>query len=195
MKDFDKEIEKIVEQLLKPLYEQHEALNKKITTLQKKRKKLREDKEKAQLQTPVTKEQEIEYFLFEDGFVDGERHKARQKYWNGKGWWQSRYFHEIQQVNLSLMLYKGDTANLEKTIKNVEEVLPFLKPLNGKKRLGIFEHTLSENGSWTVEIDDESFDLVLHRYRRRSVEKQFKTLRELLEYIQKNHYYSDGDDN
>ena len=194
MKDFDKEIEKIVEQLT-PLYEQQEALNKKITALQKKRKKLREDKEKAQLQTPMTKEQEIEYFLFEDGFVDGERYQARQKYWNDKGWWQSGYFHEIQQVNLSLMLYKGDADNLEKTIKNVEEVLPFLKPLNGKKRLDIFEHTLSENGSWTVEIDDESFDLVLHRYRRRSVEKQFKTLRELLKYIQKNHYYSDGDDN
>lgn len=72
MKDFDKEIENIVEQL-KPLYEQQEALNKKITALQKKRKKLREDKEKAQLQTPMTKEQEIKYFLFEDGFVDVER--------------------------------------------------------------------------------------------------------------------------
>lgn len=193
MKDFDKEIEKIVEQL-KPLYEQQEALNKKITALQKKRKTLREDKEKAQLQTSMTKEQEIEYFLFEDGFVDGERYKARQKYWNDKGLWESGYFSEIQQVNLNLMLYKGDTANLEKTIKNVEEVLPFLKPLNGKKRLGIFEHTLSENGNWTVEIDDESFDLVLHHYHRRSVEKQFKTLRELIEYIQENHYYSDGDD-
>jgi len=193
MKDFDKEIENIVEQL-KPLYEQQEVLNKKITVLQKKRKELREDKEKAQLQAPMTKEQEIEYFLFEDGFVEGERYKARQKYWNDKGWWQSRYFHEIQQVNLSLMLYKGDTDNLEKTIKNVEEVLPFLKPLGGKKRLDIFEHTLSENGSWTVEIDDESFDLVLHRYHRRSVEKQFKTLRELIEYIQENHYYSDGEE-
>ena len=193
MKDFDKEIEKIVEQL-KPLYEQQEALNNKITALQKKRKKLREEKEKSQLQTPMTKEQEIEYFLFEDGLVDRERYKARQKYWNNKGWWQSGYFHEIQQVNLRLMLYKGDTANLEKTTKSVEEVLPFLKPLNGKKRLDIFEHTLSENGSWTVEIDDESFDLVVHRYRRRSVEKQFKTLRELIEYIQENHYYRDNEE-
>ena len=193
MKDFDKEIENIAEQLT-PLYEQQEALNKKITALQKKRKKLREEKERAQLQTPMTKEQEIEYFLFEDGLVNGERYKARQKYWNDKGWWQSGYFHEIQQVNLRLMLYKGDTANLEKTIKNVEEVLPFLKPLGGKKRLDVFEHTLSENGSWTVEIDDESFDLVLHRYHRRSVEKQFKTLRELIVYIQENHYYSDGEE-
>ena len=142
----------------------------------------------------MTKEQEIEYFLFEDGFVDGERYKARQKYWNDKGWWKSGYSHEIQQVNLSLMLYKGDTANLEQTIKNVEEVLPFLKPLNGKKRLDIFEHTLSEDGSWTVEIDDESFDLVVHRYCRRSVEKQFKTLRELIEYIQENHYYRDNEE-
>jgi len=193
MKDFDKEITKVKEQL-SALYEKRKPIDEQITKLQKKAKKLREDKEKYELTLPRDREEEIKYFLFEDGYVNGERYKAREKYWRDKGLWHSGYFHEIEQINLRMMLYKGDSESLENTIKAVEEVIPFLKPLKGKKRLDIFEHTLSENGSWSVEIDEDSIDLVLHRYHRKTVEKSFKTVREMVEYVQAHHYYSDGGD-
>ena len=91
MKDFDKEITKVREQLDK-LYEKRKPIDEQITKLQKKAAKLREDKEKYELTLPRSKEEDIKYFLFEDGSVSGDRYKAREKYWRDKGLWHSGYF-------------------------------------------------------------------------------------------------------
>lgn len=194
MKDFDTEIAALKEQQ-QPLFKEREALDKKIIRISKKIEKLREQKEKEQLMQPLTPEQEMEYFLFEDGGVSGERYKARQKYWEDRGFGQSGYFHDIQQINLKMMLRKGKNDNLEQTISTLEKVIPLLKPLKGVKHLDIFEHTCSENGCWSVEITEASYDLILYRYHRRSVEKSFDNLRSLVEYVQEHHYYeSDEED-
>lgn len=136
--------------------------------------------------------------MFEDGRVSGERYKAREQYWHGKGLWNSGYFPDIQQINLKMMLYKGEKDNLEQTIQALEEVLPFIKERNAVKHFDIFEHTCSEDGCWSVEISEGSFDLILHRWHRRSVNQSFKTLRELVEYVQEHHWYEssfDDEDN
>jgi len=194
MNDFDSKIAAL-EDKRKPLCADRDALTDKIVKLSKQIDKLREQKEKGQMKQEMTPEQEVEYFLFEDGLVSGERYKARQKYWRGKGLWNSGYFPELNQVNLKMMLYKGKEDNLEQTISTLEEVIPMLKVHKGVKRLGIFEHTCSEDGSWSVEITDTSYDLILHRYHRKSTEKSFDNLRALVEYVQKHHYYEDSDNN
>ena len=194
MSDFDSKIAAL-EEKRKPLYADRDALNDKIVKLSKQIEKLREQKEKEQLSQPMTPTQEMEYFLFEDGRVSGERYKAREKYWRDKGLWHSGYFSELQQVNLQMMLYKGKNDNLEQTISTLEEVIPMLKVHKGVKRLDIFEHTCSEDGSWSVEITETSYDLILHRYHRKSTEKSFDNLRGLVEYVQKQHYYEDSDYN
>lgn len=193
MADYEKEIS-LLREKQKPLIQKREELGNEISKISKQIEKLRNKKEKQELEKPMTKQEEIIYFLFEDGAVSGDRYEARGKYWRDKGFWHSGYYPEIEQVGLKLMLYKGNKDNLEQTIKSVEEVLPFLKPIDGKKRFGIFEHTLSENGSFSLEIDDDSIDLVVHRYHRRSVEESFKTVHEMVEYVQENHYYSDEDE-
>ncbi|MOA34700.1 hypothetical protein D3C78_1560910 [compost metagenome] len=93
------------------------------------------------------------------------------------------------------MLYKGEKDNLEQTISTLEEVIPMLKVHNSVKRLDIFEHTCSENGSWSVEITDTTYDLILHYYHRKSVNKSFDSLRGLVEYVQQYHYYESSVDN
>lgn len=183
MNDFDSKIAGLQEKL-KPLYAEREALGEKLLG----------QKEKEQMKQPMTPVQEMEYFLFEDGSVSGERYKAREKYWRDKGLWNSGYHPDIQQVNLQMMLYKGVQDNLEQTISTVEEVLPLLKVHNGVKRLGIFEHTCSENGNWSVEITDTSYDLILHYYHRKSVNKSFDSLRALVQYVQQYHYYESSVD-
>lgn len=193
MTDFDSKIAAL-EDKRKPLYAEREALGNKIMNLTKRIEKLRGQKEEEQMKQPMTPEQKMEYFLFEDGSVSGERYKSREKYWRDKGLWNSGYFPELNQVNLQMMLYKGEQDNLEKTISTLEEVLPLLKVHNGVKRLDIFEHTCSENGSWSVEITDTSYDLILHYYHRKSVNKSFDTLRALVQYVQQYHYYESSVD-
>lgn len=193
MTDFDSKIAAL-EEKRKPLYAEREVLGEKINKLSKQIEKLRNEKEKEQMKQPMTPAQEMEYFLFEDGSVSGERYKAREKYWQDKGLWHSGYFSELQQVNLQMMLYKGEQDNLELTISTLEEVIPMLKVHNGVKRLDIFEHTCSENGSWSVEISDTSYDLILHYYQRKSVNKSFDSLRDLVQYVQQYHYYESSVD-
>ena len=171
------------------IYKQREKLNTKLQRISKQLEKLRDEKDREIMSRPMTAQEQMQYFLFEDGLVSGERYKAREQYWQDRGLWSSGYFPDIQQINLKMMLYKGEKDNLEQTIQALEEVLPFIKERNGVKHLDIFEHTCSEDGCWSVEISEGSFDLILHHWRRRSVNQSFKTLRELVQYVQEHHYY------
>lgn len=193
MKDFEKEIADLVAKQ-KPLITERDKLSVSIVKISKKIEKLREEQELAQMEQPMKPEDEIEYFLFEDGWVSGARYKAREKFWNDKGLWHSGYFPEISQIHLEVMLYKGVNDNLEKVFTALEEALPYMKVHNGVKRLGVFEHSLSENGSYAIEITDESFDLVVCRYGRKSTVKSFDNLLPLLQYVQKHHYYESSED-
>ena len=154
----------------------------------------KEQKEKEQMKQPMNPTEEMEYFLFEDGCVSSERYKAREKYWHDKGLWHSGYFHEIEQINLEMMLYKGKKDNLELTISVLEQVIPLLKVHKGVKHLDVSEHTCSEYGSYGVEITDTSFDLIVRRWSRKSTVKSFDNLRDLVEYVQQHHYYQDSEE-
>jgi hypothetical protein len=193
MKDFEKEIASLLTEQA-PLITQRDNLTAQIVNIGKEIEKLREELELAQIRQPMKPEEEIEYFLFEDGLVSGERYKAREKFWNDKGLWHSGYYPETSQIRLEVMLYKGVNDNLEKVFTTLEKVLPYIKVHNGVKQLGVFEHSLSENGSYAIEITDESFDLVVHRYGRKSAVKSFDNLLSLLQYVQKHHYYESSED-
>ena len=194
MKDFDAAIQELKDKR-DPLYKERDALTDKIMKLSKKIEKLRSDKEKEQMKQPMTPEEEMKYFLFEDGSVSGERYKAREKYWRDNSLYSSGYFAEVEQVSLKMMLYKGEGDNLKETIETLEKVIPLLKVhSDGVKRLDIFEHTCSEHGSWSVEISEDSFDLIVHRWHRKTVDKSFDNLQDLVEYVQQYHYYESSID-
>ena len=194
MTDLDSKMVELVGKR-KKLCKDRDSLNTKITKLSKEIESCREIIEKSQMEVPMTPEQELEYFLFEDGNVSGERYKAREIYWRGKAVRNSGYYRATQQVSLQLMMYKGENDNLEQTIEVLDRVLPMLKSHEGVKRLSVFEHTLSEDGSYVVEITEDTFNLVVHRWGRKSVVKTVDTLRELVQYIQQHHYYESSLDN
>lgn len=192
MIDFDSKIAAL-EEKRKPLFVEPDALNEKISRIYKQIEKLREQKEKEQMKQPMSAVEEMEYFLFEDGNVSGERYKAREKYWHDKGLWHSGYFPEIEQINLKMMLYKGENDNLEQTVSVLEQVIPLLKVDQGVKHLGVFEHTCSEHGSYSVEIKNSSFDLIVWHWSRKSTVKSFDNLCDLVKYVQEHHYYQDSE--
>ncbi len=193
MIDFDIKIAAL-EEKRKPLFIERDALNEKLSKLHKQIEKLREQKEKEQMNQPMNPVEEMEYFLFEDGRVSGERYNAREKYWHDKGLWSSGYFPEIEQINLKMMLYKGKNDNLEQTISVLEQVIPLLKVHQGVKPLGVFESTCSEHGRYSVEITDTTFDLVVWRWSRKSTVQSFDNLRSIVEYVQEHHYYQDSEE-
>lgn len=194
MTDFDSKITALTDER-NALCLERDVFTDKIVKLSNKIEKLCEQKEKEKMKQPMTPVEEMEYFLFEDGCVSGARYKAREKFWQDKGFWHSGYLPDVEQINLQMMLYKGEKDNLEKTITSLEEVLPLLKVnAHGLKRLDIFEHTCSEHGSYSVEITDKSYDLIVHRYHRKSTVKSFDNLRSLVEYVQEHHYYESSID-
>lgn len=141
----------------------------------------------------ITDEQ-IEYFLFEDGTVAGKRYSERAKFWEHLGLGLSGYIIATKQVRLEVALKKGVGDNLEQTLQGMEKVLPFVKEVDGVKRFKIFEHTLSEYGVYEMEITAQGCTLVRWTFGRKHVEVAFTTLRELLEYVQENHFYESSED-
>ena len=141
----------------------------------------------------VTDEQ-IEYFLFEDGDVSGKRFKERAKFWSDFGLGICGYNPVTEQVRLEMRLYRGVDDNLERTVQAMEKVLPFVKDFGGVKRFKVLEHTLSKFGVYIVEIGPQSYTLTKTTFGRKSKVAEFTTLRELVEYVQENHFYQSSED-
>lgn len=96
-----------------------------------------------------------------------------------------------------IMLTKNSKESLDKVLKGLNILLPYLdyndfgKGYKHYKYVDIFEHTLSQWGSWYCLIDEEKNEYLLmcDRYHRTYKEKEFSTLKDLIVYIQENHYY------
>jgi hypothetical protein len=79
-------------------------------------------------------------------------------------------------------------------LKAVKKLLPFIKPVQGAKRVEIFEHTLSANGNYWLEFYEDGRILLARTYGQPT---SFKTIEEAFEYVRLNLWYqsSDPDDN
>ena len=84
-------------------------------------------------------------------------------------------------------------SNLKKAKREIAWVLekianfyPNVNPIY----IDIFEHTLSEYGTYHIDWDRENkFDIVKTTYGRPEVIKTLSSLEEMLEYVSKHHYY------
>lgn len=135
---------------------------------------------------------EIEYYLFEDGMVSGSRYAEREKFWEEIGLDCSGYFPDINQVCLDLQMTRGCEMSFQKTMRALEMVIPHIKSnRDGNKKLGVFEYTLSEYGIYEIEVNDLGFFLNKRVYGIKHHLKTFKSLEELVRYIQEYHYYDE----
>jgi hypothetical protein len=120
-------------------------------------------------------------------------YRAYDKKLLSMGLWSGGYIPETGQRGVKVMLIKDDEESLKKTIVGLEKVLPFIKPIvtSGYKIVGIFEHTLSENGVFYMLIDDKNsvYKLMSDVYRRTHELKKFNSLESIIKYVQENHWY------
>ena len=179
-------------QNLKERYEEldktHEEYLSKIDQIVKAKKSLEEEIETLELSEIAPN---LEWIMNLDYFNLGSlKYKAVQKVLgelNFKHLCQSGGWNETNQIAFKINLEKN--ADLEDAELEVEKVLPLIKPFEGKKWFGVFEHTLSEYGSYHVWFYSDKIELARTSYGHTEVLKTFTEIADLLAYIKENHYY------
>lgn len=119
--------------------------------------------------------------------------KALAKY----GMMSSGYRPSTMQRVIKISLYKyapDSVAKLEKTFNGLQKILPHIKPVDGGKVVDILESTLSQYGSYSLYVGEKVCELRKCTYGSERVIFKSKSLREVLEYIQKHHPYDIPED-
>lgn len=194
IEELTKEREVLFEQI-KPLQDKAYSLYEEITELKSKISSIERDEME---QPEMSEDARIAFYLENDGDTKGmEHYKAKEKFWQDRGLWPSGYFPSIQQQGLKVMLYVDKSTN-QQTIDIISKVLPHMKTIEGIddkrpniKVFGIFEHTLSEDGSYSLffDTDCEEWIVSIISWRRRSDVYVTKSLEDVIEYISENHSY------
>ena len=101
------------------------------------------------------------------------------------------YNPETDQMVVQISLKSNDVDGLKLVHDGLNEVIPHIIPKFGYKFIDIFEHTLSEHGSYCFRIYEEEhnqFKLMVTRWHRESVVYESDNLMDVLAYIQKHHH-------
>jgi len=151
------------------------------------------------------------WLLHEDGInVSNERYNLCNDKLTELGFRASGYYTDTLQRDVKISLNKNESIN--KSLNGLLEILPFIKWRDNNsvvnkaigrkgnlrtKRVGIFEHTLSEDGVYYL-VFPEGFDcvyLMIDRYHVTSMVRRFTTLMDALHYISERHYYEIAESN
>ena len=180
-----------IQDKLQTLFDQRDLINTEILSLREQEKTIIENEIMAKnAASPLSLADMLEvcHHGRESTFV----YNKLQEYINSKEWIYSMgYNPKTNQYRISLQLSRSMTdIEVDNFCSLLEsEILPAIKSTDGIKILGIFEHSLSAYGVYELEISSASFDLVIHRYTRKSVEASFASLKDAIYYIKENHYY------
>lgn len=107
------------------------------------------------------------------------------------------YRHSTMQRAIQISLYKyapDSVSKLEKTFNGLQKILPYIKPVDGWKIIDILESTLSQYGSYSLYVGEKVCELRKCTYGSERVIFKSKSLREVLEYIRKDHPYDIPED-
>ncbi|AQW88613.1 hypothetical protein FDH34_gp088 [Serratia phage BF] len=142
-----------------------------------------------------TEEEQIPYFLQAENGM--EHYRKSQQFFDSMGFMSSGYYPETNQKCLQIVLYK-DRCRDTMMKDSIKKVLPFILPAQDDtvgevKRFGLFEHTLSEGGSYNVRyvVSTGEWQLTIMRWSRFSVVYYNTDLDAFIEYCSQNHYYTE----
>ena len=105
------------------------------------------------------------------------------------------YNPETNQMVVQVSLKSNDSDGLHLVHNGLNEVIPHIIPSFGYKFIDIFEHTLSEDGAYSLHIyekEHNQFKLMITRWHRESVVYESDNLMDVLAYIQKYHHRDDS---
>lgn len=98
------------------------------------------------------------------------------------------------QTAIKVGLTKGKPEVTETILKGLNFLLPHILPADkeGYKFINLFEHTLSEHGTYYLAVFDDRTELRQDRYHRTHKLQTFPSLKEALDYCQEHVWYDGG---
>ena len=99
------------------------------------------------------------------------------------------YNPKTRQSSVRLSLNK-DFDDMDEFKKEWDLFVPLLKETKGFKYVNISEHTLSEWGSYSIQVYSDHYDII----KNRNLVISFTNLEELTKYISENLWYGDDDE-
>lgn len=103
------------------------------------------------------------------------------------------YNKETGQRCASVMLTKGSAESLERTLAGLSELLPHWRAMpDGWIHVGIFEHTLSQSGSYEMLIRPDASEIKVGKVRWGNP-VVFQSLETALRHVQDRHWYDGGE--
>lgn len=98
-------------------------------------------------------------------------------------------------VKISLYKHHPESATrLQKTLEGLEKILPYIKPIDGWKIIGILESTHSEHGVLDLHVGENACEVRKITYGSERIVFKADSLLKALEYIQKHHPYDSEDE-
>lgn len=186
-----KEVSKKEEEI-KKIAQEISPLQTTMSRLYAEREKLQEELNDTIIKN--TKRPDWEWILHEEGPQGQVRYKYAQKQLANLGLRASGYYPDTKQRAIQISLIKGDPNSLKSIKKGLKIILPYVKELKTGdlaryKVISIFEHTLSEDGCYTLIFRGKEIKLHRIRYHHPEVLNSFPNIDEALKYIQDVHYY------
>lgn len=129
---------------------------------------------------------------------DSTTYKALQQVfpWNSPLVFKGSIWTNTNQRVLTLCLYKNHPEDDELVTHKIIEVIPYLIPVeDGKVFISIFENSLSQHGSYHLQINPASpfaAEITMTRYGRKSVVKEFPELKDAISFIRENLWYEEN---
>lgn len=117
--------------------------------------------------------------------------------------YHSGYWVATGETIISVMVNRNDSENIRKNVEGVKFFSKLLTPQKIEKApsgtpkmimFGIFEHSLSQSGSFRLEVapDLSLLQLSITSYGRYNLRRKFSSVEEAITYISKHHWYGDG---
>lgn len=130
----------------------------------------------------MSRAEQIEYFLFEDGLVNGTRYNRRRAFWAANGLTTNGYFSEAGQVALQICMYEGNDEHFETVFATLTDVFPHLKLNDGVKAVRISVGD-SSMGMFYLVMDGDKFVVRCTYYRSVTTLYESDSLRDALMYV------------
>jgi hypothetical protein len=111
------------------------------------------------------------------------------------GMYHSGLWSDTSEANIHLMVARNDESE-KKNLKGLQYFATILTPhKDGMVWFGLFEHTLSEHGSYCLKARPnlKNLSLVCTVYGRDREIKTFFTAKEAVRYIRDHHWYGDSE--
>lgn len=198
LEKLDKEVEGL-ETKRQDLFAKVEPLNAALVSNYKKLERLKNKRDKLKLASLKKKGKD---FVDLDIMLCGDpestiMYKERERQLKKLSLNSSGYIQETGQVCIQISLNKSDDKLRKKVFSSICFLLPHLIPVKRDSRskkeivLDIFEHTLSQYGSYYLHLSEADPLAKCKIVRSYGVEEDFKNLDEALKYIQKHHWYEE----